>query len=252
MKETSGEYAAYVRRSTFQQENEHQNEDIRRWLERHDVEMNEVTFLSETASGASRNREKLRELLELVRNEDISHVVVWELSRIARDGLLAQEFFEACEEHDVTVHVTSGSVREIPPDGSNRLVADVMAAVYADERRTLIRRTRLGQERALNTGRWVGRPPLGFTTDADGYLIANIDLYEEFNADRDGFYTIVQALEQIDDGKSYRSVASDLICTRQALSKLYQDEHKRQWYLERETDDDRVQSALDELAEMES
>lgn len=249
-REMSG-YAAYIRRSTFEQENEHQREAIHDWLDREGVPVGDVEFLSETASGASRNREKLRKLMDRIESDEIDHVVVWELSRIAREGQLAQEFFNLCEDHNVHVHITSGSIREIQPDGTNRFVADILAAVYAEERRTLIRRTKYGQQRALNQDHWVGKPPLGFTTDADHYLIPNVEFFEEFNDDRDGFFAVERAMERIDAGDSYRSVAKDMICSRRALSNVYNDEDRRRWYLKREADDERVQAALDELTELE-
>lgn len=246
-----GATAAYVRRSTYKQENEHQLDAINQWLEEHDVAPGSVEFYRETASGASRSREKLKWLMDAVKSDDIDHVVVWELSRIAREGKLAQEFFDLCEDHDVTVHITSGSIRRIEPDGSNRFVADILAAVYAEERRTLIRRSKYGQQRALKQDKWVGQPPLGFTTDSDGYLIPNIEMYgEDYNEDRDGFFAVEEAIRQIhEDDASYNSTAKDLICTRQALSKVYQNEAKRQWYLDRDAADERVQAALDELDE---
>jgi DNA invertase Pin-like site-specific DNA recombinase len=247
------QWAAYIRRSTFEQENEHQREAIRNWLDQEDVPVSDVEFLSETASGASRNREELRRLMERIRDDDLDHVVVWELSRIAREGQLAQEFFNACEDHDVHVHITSGSIREIKPDGTNRFVADILAAVYAEERRTLIRRTKYGQQRALENDKWVGKPPLGFTTDSDGYLIANIDLYEEYNDDREGFYAVAEAMRRLeDDDASYRGLARDMECSRRALSNVFNDTEKRAWYLDRETEDERVQRALDELDDMEA
>lgn len=248
-------YAAYIRRSTFDQENEHQVEAVRDWLDQNDVDVSDVRFLSETASGASRSREEFRRLLGLIEDGEIDHVVVWELSRIAREGELAQRFFNECEDQNVHVHITSGSIREIQPDGTNRFVADILAAVYAEERRTLIRRTKIGQKRALNNEKWVGHPPLGFTTDDDGYLIANVELYkEEFNPDRDGFYAIEEAMRQLDedDDASYRSLARDLICSRPALSSTFEDEAKRLRYLDRTADDERVQSALDDLDDLES
>lgn len=243
------QYAAYIRRSTFDQENEHQTDAIRSWLDRHDVPLEDVHFLSETASGASRNREKLRELMELIEADEVDHVVVWELSRIAREGELAQRFFNLCEDHNVHVHITSGSIREIEPDGTNRFVADILAAVYAEERRTLIRRTKLGQQRALANDKWVGKPPLGFTTDGDGYLIPNLEVYETHNPDRDGYFTVEAAIEKLDTNRdaSYRALAKDMECSRTSLSALYQDEARRWWFLEREADDERVQAALDEL-----
>lgn len=238
---------AYIRRSTQRQENEHQYESVRNWLADRGQNPSEIEFLEETASGSSRSREKFNELIDRIEDGEVDEVVVWELSRIARDGELSQRFFNLCEENNVHVHVTSGTIRELTPDGSNRFVADILAATYAEERRTLIRRTKYGQQRAMNAGKWVGKPPLGFTTDEDGYLITNVEFYERFNDDRPGFWAVEAALERIDDGNSYRSTASRLGCSRAALRSLYEDEERRRWFEDREADDERVQTALEEL-----
>lgn len=245
--------AYYVRRSTFEQENQHQIESIRDFLDEHGLDIAEVGDYVETASGAKRDREELMDLMEAIQNGEIDHVIVWELSRIARDGLVAQEFFTLCEDEDVVIHVTDGNVQRITPDGQNRLVADIYASIYADERRTLVRRTKLGQKRAYKAGKWVGNPPLGFTTDGDGYLIPNVEFYgDEYNEEKDGFFKVQAAIEDIDNGESYRSAAMNMECTRQVLSNIDQDGEKRRWYLEQEADDERVQTALEELDEIES
>lgn len=244
-----GENAVYIRRSTFQQENEHQRTAIKDWLDRRGLELSDdnVHIYSETASGASRNREELLELMERIEKDEVDHVIIWELSRIAREGQLAQEFFNLCEDYNVHIHVTSGSIREIKPDGSNRFVADILAAVYAEERRTLIRRTRYGRERARSEDKWTVKPPLGFTTDSDGYLIPNIQAYgEDYNEDRDSFWDIKHALEQIEyEDSSYRKEAQELETSRQSLSRIHQDESKLQRYLDFESDDERVDNALE-------
>lgn len=245
-------YAAYIRRSTFEQENEHQRQAIRDWLDSEGIQLDSVEFLSETASGANRKREKLRELMHKIESNQVDHVVVWELSRIAREGQLAQEFFNLCEDNDVHVHITSGSIREIKPDGTNRFVADILAAVYAEERRTLIRRTKYGQQRALDNGEWVGQPPIGFTTDSDGYLIPNLDFYDGYNPERADFYEVEGALRKIENGSSYRSVAEDSSFSRPAISALDKDDSRRVWFTAREASDERIQAALDELARLES
>lgn len=247
-------WTAYIRRSTFEQENAHQREAIADWFDKEGVDLDDVEFLSETASGASRNREALTELMDMIEAGDVDHVVVWELSRIAREGQLAQEFFNLCEDNDVHVHITSGSIREIKPDGTNRFVADILAAVYAEERRTLIRRTKYGQQRALDNDKWVGKPPLGFTTDSDGYLVANVEFYDGFNEDRDGFYAVEKAMRKLatDESASYRALAQDMKCSRRALSNVYNDEAKRNWYLQRQTNDERVKQALNELERIEN
>lgn len=65
--------------------------------------------------------------MDSVEDGQIDHVIVWEISRIARDGLLAQEFFPLCEEHEATIHVTDGNVRLLTLDGPNRFAADIYA-----------------------------------------------------------------------------------------------------------------------------
>lgn len=209
--------------------------------------------------------------------------MVWELSRIAREGQLAQEFFDLCEDHGVTVHVTSGSLRRIEPDGSNRFVADILAAVYAEERRTLIRRTEYGLERAREEEKWVGSPPLGFTTDANGRLTARLDEYrpeddpdiELYNEDgavveeydyevlydedgnevdpkslpepKDSFFAVRDALTRLEQGESQRAVARDLHASRNGIVRVWRDETKCARYLQLEAEDDRVDAALEPL-----
>jgi len=54
----------------------------------------------------------------------------------------------------------------------------------------------------LKHGRRIGQPPLGFMTDADGYLIPNCEFYgEDYNGDRDGFFAVPRAVEEIDEGE---------------------------------------------------
>lgn len=54
-----------------------------------------------------------------------------------------------------------------------------------------------------------------------------------------------------DRDTSYRGLAKDMQCSRTSLSKLYQDEGRRRWFLDREAEDERVQQALDEISETE-
>lgn len=246
-----GETVAYIRSSTIEQEQEHQTNAIKEWLEDNQVSLSDVEFLRETASGAAGDREEFKKLVSMVDNDKVDHVVVWELSRIAREGELAQRFFNRCEDNGVTVHITSGSLKRIEPDGTNRFVADVLAAVYAEERRTLIRRIKHGQQRAVDNGKWVGQPPLGFTTDPDGYLIPNVPTFDGYDDSKDGFYAVESAVEAVEkDDKSQRSIADDMECSRPALGDLC-DEDRAEWFLYREADDDRVQNALDELEMLE-
>ena len=244
--EIGSDPAVYVRRPTEQQSDQHQLDDIRRWLEYNEIEMGDVETFVETASGASGSRPEFRQLIEDVETGEVSDVVVWEISRIARNGLLAQEFFEACEDAGVTIHVTDGAVRRVEPDGHGRLVADIVAAVAAEERRRLIERTQSGQRRAREEGKWLGQVPTGFCRSEDGYLKPILD--PDHDGGETGFFEVVDALGKIDDGASYRATARDTPnVTRQTLSTIYQDEERRGWYLDQDAEDDRVDEAIQSL-----
>jgi DNA invertase Pin-like site-specific DNA recombinase len=242
--------AMYIRRSKEEQNDEHQLDDISAWLDRHNLAIGDVDEYSEYGSGASEDRDEFRQLIEAIEADAYTDVVVWEISRIARKGLLAQRFFDACEEHNTVIHVTNGSVREIRPDGTGRMVAGIIAEVAAEERRTLIRRTKSGITRARKEGKWVGQVPVGFTT-VDGYLKPNLD--PEYDEDESGFFDIVDALERLEDGESYRSVGKDTPnVTRQTLMRIHRDDDRRAWYLDTEATDGRVSEALDGVTEVES
>lgn len=242
-----GHTAVYIRRSTEEQSDEHQRDDIMAWLDYQGLAIGDVEVLAEQASGASSDREQFQRLIDMIEDGELDDVVVWEITRIARNGLMAQEFFEACESNDVTIHVTNGSVRRVDPDGHGRLIADIIAAVAAEERRMLIRRTKSGVRRARDEeGKWVGNVPVGFTVSAEGYLMPNLN--PDYDAGECGFFDVVSALEDIDRGKSYNKTAQDTPnVTRYTLSEIHQDKERYAWYMDHEASDDRVDSALMEL-----
>lgn len=245
MSEKFDSVAVYIRRSTADQEDEHQLADIRDWLDYQSIPIGEVEIYREQASGAKRNRQAFTRLIEDIKSGEYSDVVVWEVSRIARHGLAAQEFFTACEDAGVVIHVTNGSVRRVEPEGQGRMVAGIIAEVAAEERRQLIRRTMSGQRRARDEGKWLGQVPAGFTR-VDGFLKPNLD--PDYSDGETGFLDIVDALESIEDGTSYNKAAKRCPnITRQTLSNIHQDEKRLAWYLEQEAADDRVAEALGDV-----
>lgn len=235
--------AVYIRRSTAEQEDQHQRTGINEWLEQRDLTIGDVDVYAEQASGASTDRGQFNELIEAIENGKYESVVVWEISRIARKGFMAQKFFDACEDNGTTIHVTNGSVRKVEPDGHGRMVADVIAAVAAEERRSLIRRTKAGVSRAREEGKWVGQTPAGFET-VDGYLRPNLNPDE----DEVGYFELADAIENIDNGMSYRKAAKETPgVTRQTLMRIDKDDDRRAWYLDGEAGDERVAEALEEI-----
>lgn len=158
-------------------------------------------------------------------------VVAWEISRIARKGTQAQRFFDAAEDNDTTIHVTDGSIRTIEPDGHGRLIADIIAAVAAEERRSLIRRIKAGIRRAKEEEKYVGQPPAGFVVGDDGNLRPNLS--PDYDDGETGYLDMQDALEEIDDGQSYRAAAgSTPNVTRQTLSNIDNNGDRREMYMD--------------------
>ena len=238
--------ATYVRWSTEEQEREHQRADINQWLTQHDLSLDDISVYAERASGADRDRDEFYALIEDIESGEFEAVVVWEVSRIARRGLDAQRFFETCETQDVVIHVVNGAVRRIEPNGTGRLVADIIASVSAEERRRLIRRTKSGLSTAKEQGKWLGNVPTGFVR-VDGYLKPNLN--PDYEDDDTGYLDVSEALERIESGESYRSVSRDTPnLTRQGLMDIHKSD-RADWYLEQEAEDDRVEDALGTLTE---
>jgi DNA invertase Pin-like site-specific DNA recombinase len=234
----------YLRWSTQEQTEQHQRQDINEWLADHDLTLGDVDVYAEQASGAAAERNEFQTLVDAIEAGDYTDVVVWEISRIARKGFLAQQFFDTCEDNSVTIHVTNGSVRKVDPDGHGRMVADVIAAVAAEERRALIRRTQAGLRRARQEGKWMGQVPTGFVR-VDGYLRPNFS--PDYEAGETGYHDIADALEAIENGKSYRAAGRETPnVTRQTLMRI-DDSDRRSWYLNGESEDGRVAEALDEV-----
>lgn len=67
------------------------------------------------------------------------------------------------------------------------------------------------------------------------------------DTDEDSYLEIRAALEEIEEGESYRQVAKALTTTRQTLSRIDQSQERKQWYLDATADDERVEEALQEI-----
>lgn len=239
--------ATYVRASTDDQTLANQRESIGDWLADHDLGWGDVDQFADIGSGADDSREEFQRLVDELEAGTYATIVCWEISRLSRRGATLQEWFDAAEETNTTIVITDGAVEKVTPDGQGRFVADIIGMVYQQERRQLIRRVRSGIDRAQREGKWLGQVPVGFSRDGDGYLQPILD--PDHDAGETGYLEIRDALEQIDDGGSYRKTAKPLPVTRQTLAAIDNDPDRRQWYLDADADDDRVDEALEPVKE---
>lgn len=241
----TGAVAAYVRASTDRQESKHQRDDIEEWADLNGIDPASIDWYVDLAqSGSDPGREQFQELIDAIESGEYDRVIVWEISRLARLGSIYQRFFEVSGDNSTVVNITNGWTDTVRPDGTGKLIADISAAVAEEERRKLIKRVESGVRRARKEGKWLGEVPVGFERHDEGYLRPVLDPDDE---DEDGYLEIRAALEDIDDGESYRQAARGLNTTRQTLSRIHQDDDRRQWYLNASADDDRVEEALQDV-----
>ncbi len=242
----SPQIACYIRSSTEGQTVEHQHQEINEWCEQRDIDSAELNrYVDLAESGSEPGREQFRDLIKNMRTGKYDYIVIWEVSRLARLGSTYQEFFEVAEESDTVVAITDGWVDEVRPDGTGKLIADISAAVAEDERRRLIKRINSGVKRARKEGKWLGEVPVGFERNDEGCLRPLIDA----DSNEDSFLEIRDAIEAIEEGESYRKAANGLITTRQTLSRINQDDERREWYLDGKSTDNRVSEALEIIPE---
>mgnify|MGYP000187879351 CR=1 FL=1 len=237
--------AVYLRASTDDQTLANQRQSIGDWLDAHGRGWDDVDQYADIGSGADDDREEFQVLFDELRAGEYDTVICWEISRLSRRGATLQEWFDTAEDTDTTIIITDGAIEKVAPDGQGRFVADIIGMVYQQERRQLIRRIESGIDRAQRQGKWLGQVPAGFHRDSDGYLQPTLDPDDG----QAGYLQIRWALEQIDDGASYRSVAKTANVTRQTLSTIDNDPERRQWYLDAAAADERVAEALVPVAE---
>jgi len=233
-------YASYVRTSTEHQESgaESQTGSIEEWFEREDVEEWEQ-FVDLEQSGADDSRQQFSELVAAVRADEYDHVVMAEISRVSRKTATAADFIDALVETNTRAHLLNDMIDVIDPEQPmTAFFAKQISLLNERTREQAVRRSIRGQKHAAKEGKWIGTTPKGFTTNSNGYLVV----------DHPEYFALVDALERIDDGESYRSVADETDFNRVTLMDIYKDEERRAWYLEGEaSDDDRVDEALDQL-----
>lgn len=150
----------YLRVSTEEQTILNQRIAIKKWASDNDYEILEF-FEDASVSGkvAAINRPAFKEMLEIVRNEQVDAVIVYELSRVGRtfwetlDAIKAIEQYApliSCSAKEVFLQTTDPSIR--------KLLIGILTWVAEREREILIQRTKDGMIRAKISGKMIGRP----------------------------------------------------------------------------------------------
>lgn len=191
----------YNRTSTIQQEGERFKLDKDNY---------DLTLFDKGVSGKIpfSEREKGRELTQLVQNCEVDEVVVEELSRLGRntiDTLTTLKFFE---ENGVNVVVKSmGNLQSMVNGKKNpiwNLITSVMSSLYELERENILERTEMGRKMYVMNGGKLGRK-IGTTESRNDFL------------KKDRTQKIISLL---DKGKSVRDISSRLGVSPKTIVKV--------------------------------
>ena len=191
----------YNRTSTIQQEGERFKLDKDNY---------DLTLFDKGVSGKIpvSEREKGRELTQLVQNGEVDEVVVEELSRLGRntiDTLTTLKFFE---ENGVNVVVKSmGNLQSMVNGKKNpiwNLITSVMSSLYELERENILERTEMGRKMYVMKGGKLGRK-VGTTESRKDFL----------NKER-----TKKIMNLLDKGKSVRDISGRLGVSTKTIVKV--------------------------------
>lgn len=210
-----GDSIIYARVSTGKQDIEHQRENLWSYAtEDLGVDEADLDVLSDVATGTNTDRSGYREMMRRVRDGDVERVIVREVTRLGRTmRAISENVHEMIEDHDVGLFVMNDSI-EVEPSGEldmrDKMLLNVLAWSAELEAKKIKENIHAGLRAAEDAGKWVGRPPYGFTTDADGYLQPN----ENFS----NAYQAIRAIE--DDGWSKRKASRHSGVPRSTLGNI--------------------------------
>ena len=191
----------YNRTSTIQQEGERFKLDKDNY---------DLTLFDKGVSGKIpfSEREKGRELTQLVQNGEVDEVVVEELSRLGRntiDTLTTLKFFE---DNGVNVVVKSmGNLQSMVNGKKNpiwNLITSVMSSLYELERENILERTEMGRKMYVMKGGKLGRK-VGTTESRKDFL----------NKER-----TKKIMNLLDKGKSVRDISGRLGVSTKTIVKV--------------------------------
>ena len=216
----------YCRVLTPDQRLDRQREET--WIyatERLNVKPAHIEVCEDTGTGRDVQRKGFQDLMECVRDGAIERVVVLELSRLSRSMRDLAATLDELGKQDTGLHVIDRSLA-IEPDDSDPMTEAFfyLAGVFAQLEADLIReRTISGIRAAREQGKWTGRPPYGFSTGDEGYLVLN-----------DNYDRAIAILDELEADASVRSLARQFGIARSTVRNVREN---AEWYREQGQDE---------------
>lgn len=204
--------ACYVRVSTEEQNLERQLNSTKEYAEKElGCSLSDLQIFRDKSTGTDTSRSGYREMMDTVEKEDVDHVVVHEISRLARSLQDLERTVSRITDNGAAVHfvrdgLSFGDGKERP---MHRLQMQMLGAFAEWQARVKQMNTKEGiAARQQEDDYHHGRPPLGFEKD-DGLLI------EGENYDQ-----VCAVLEMVEKGEmSKREGARELEKSRTTITR---------------------------------
>lgn len=213
--------ALYCRVSTEDQSIDRQKNEIWEYtIDRLDTDPSEIVVYEDTGTGTHTDRPGYQDMMHDVRADKLDRVVVLEMSRLSRSVRDFSATLEELKENHCGLHIVNRGMDLDPKDEDPMTEAFFhLAGIFAQLEAEMIReRTISGVRAAKESGKWIGRPPYGFDTDDEGYLVMN-----------DNYDRAMAILEELKHGKSIRSLARRFDIARGTVRHV---RNNAEWYRE--------------------
>ena len=232
--------ALYARVSTDRQDHERQIRELEEFVGEEYPDASVERFADIISGTDDKGGVEYHRLREAIADGEVDIVVVHELSRLSRlGGGEIHNFLQHALEHDTGVRdLEVGLELDVDDSMVDQAVTQMIAGLMGDlariEQTQKVRRIQSGIDAAREAGKWTGRPPTGFEV-VDGYLRVDPEKYLRVRA----------GVERVASGESLADVADDVGVAASTLQDLYND--RAELYLRGEADDDRVDTALEDV-----
>tara|TARA_R110002050_G_scaffold298159_1_gene460817 strand:- start:333 stop:1745 length:1413 start_codon:yes stop_codon:yes gene_type:complete len=163
----------YVRVSTLDQDTDRQIEDLTKWADYKNLEI--VKIYQDKISGFKKgfeDRESWNEMISYIDKNNISNILVSELSRISRRQVDLIVFVSECSKKGICIHIQKENLTTLNEDGSEnsnaQMLISIISSMAQQESSSLSYRIKSGRTNAIKNGRGFSTKIYGYEADENG------------------------------------------------------------------------------------
>lgn len=169
--------AIYSRKSKFTGKGESIENQIKKCKEfiqfKFDLDPESVEiYVDEGFTGRNENRPRYKEMMSKVKNNEIKHIVLYQLNRFGRNARDIHNSLQSCNEHNCVIYSANEGFDSSTSFG--RAIIGIMASLAQLETEQLAERVKDNMYTLAKIGRWLGgQSPLGFNGIREYYVDEN-------------------------------------------------------------------------------